>query len=151
LLVTGSNGADTITVTSAKGTVVANGGNDTITFNAAAVALGDQAIVLSAKDFVAGGSLVATFTAVGNQVINFSSDIEAKLVIGGANLGTTMANQAVGATIDGQNNVAFTDGVLQFDINGDGAFNAADDFAITLTGVAAVTYNATNDYFVLSA
>lgn len=151
LLVTGSNGLDTLTVGSARGTVVANGGgNDTITFNAAAAALGDQAIVLSAKDFVAGGSLVATFTNVGNQVINFSSDIEAKLVIGGTNLGTTMANQAVGATINGQNNVAFSGGFLQFDVNGDGAFNAADDLQIALAGVTSVTYNAANDYFVVA-
>jgi hypothetical protein len=103
----------------------------------------------------AAATLNGTDGAVGGldgfAVLNFSSDIEAKLTVGGVNLGSTVANQAVGAAINGQNNVAFTGGVLQFDINGDGAFNAADDFAITLAGVAAVTYNATNDYFVLSA
>ena len=150
LLVTGSNGRDTVTVTSTMGTVIANGGNDTITFRAAAAALGDQSVNLSAKDFVAGGALTAAFTTVGNQVINFSSDIEGQLLIGGVNLGTTAANQAVGATINGQNNVAFTGGALQFDVNGDGAFTAADDLQITLAGVTTVTYNAANDYFVVA-
>lgn len=150
LLVTGSNGADTVTVVSAKGTVVANGGNDVITFSTAAAALGDQSVNLSAKDFVANTALNVTFTTVGNQVIDFTSDIEALLKIGGVNLGTTTANQAVGTAINGQNNVAFTGGALQFDLNGDGAFNAADDLSITLTGVATVTYNAANDYFVVA-
>ena len=150
ILLTGSNGLDTLTVVAAKGTVVSNGGNDVITFNAAAAALGDQSVNLSAKDFVAGGALTAAFTTVGNQVINFSSDIEGQLLIGGVNLGTTAANQAVGATINGQNNVAFTGGALQFDVNGDGAFTAADDLQITLAGVTTVTYNAANDYFVVA-
>lgn len=150
LLVTGSNGADTVTVVSTKGTVVANGGNDVITFSAAAAALGDQSVNLSAKDFVANTALNVTFTTVGNQVIDFTSDIEALLKIGGVNLGTTTANQAVGTAINGQNNVAFTGGALQFDLNGDGVFNATDDLSITLTGVASVTYNAANDYFVVA-
>lgn len=164
LLVTGSNGVDTLTVTSTKGTVIANGGNDVIVFSGNAAALGDQSVNLSAKDFVAGGSVAATFTATtlngtdgaagasdGFAVLNFSSDIEAMLKIGGVNLGTTTANQAVGAAINGQNNVAFTGGVLQFDVNGDGVFNAADDFQVTLAGVANVDYNAAGDFFVLSA
>lgn len=158
LLVTGSNGADNITVISAKGTVIANGGNDTITFSTAAAALGDQSVDLSAKDFVAGGALNVTYTlgVGGFEVINFSSDIENLLKIGGVNLGTTTANQVVGAAIDGQNNVAWDNvgKVLQFDVNGDGAFNAADDFSITLTGTATavttVTYDAANDFFVLA-
>ena len=32
----------------------------------------------------------------------------------------------------------------------DGAFNAADDFQVTLTGVTTVTYNATDDLFHLA-
>lgn len=152
LLVTGSNGRDTVTVTSTKGTVIANGGNDTIVFNAAAAALGDQSVNLSAKDFVAGGAQTVTFnnTSDGFAVVNFSSDIEALLKIGGVNLGTTTANQAVGAAINGQNNVALAANVLQFDVNGDGVFNAADDYQITLTGVTAVTYDAANDFFVMT-
>lgn len=154
LLVTGSNGIDTVTVESARGTVVANGGNDVITFSTAAAALGDQSVNLSAKDFVAGGALNVTVQAgsAGFAVINFSSDIENTLKIGGVNLGTTTANQNVGAAINGQNNVAIVGGALQFDVNGDGVFNAADDLSITLTGVnTTITYNAANDYFVLTA
>ena len=164
ILLTGSNGLDNLTVVAAKGTVVSNGGNDTIIFTGAAAAVADQSVNLTAKDFVAGGAKVVTFAAGtlngtngaaggadGFAVLNFSSDIEAKLLVGGVNLGTTVANQAVGATINGQNNVAFTGGVLQFDVNGDGAFSAADDLAITLAGVANVTYNAAGDYFVLSS
>ena len=164
LLVTGSNGLDTLTVVAAKGTVIANGGNDTAIFSGDALALADQSLVLSAKDFVAGGALVATFTAAtlngtdaaaggndGFAVLNFSSDIEGKLLIGGVNLGTTAANQAVGATINGQNNVAFATNVLMFDVNGDGAFDAANDLQIALAGVTSVTYNAAGDFFVLSS
>lgn len=164
LLITGSNGVDTLTVVAPKGTVVANGGSDTIVFSGAALALADQAVVLSAKDYVAGGNVTATFATGtlngtngvagandGFAVLNFSSAIESKLLIGGVNLGATTANQAVGAVLNGQNNVAFSAGVLQFDLNGDGVFNAADDFQVTLTGVAAVTYNAASDFFVLSS
>lgn len=164
LLVTGSNGVDTLTVTSTKGTVIANGGNDVIVFSGNAAALGDQSVNLSAKDFVAGGSVVATFAAAtlagtdaaaggadGYAVLNFSSDIEALLKVGNVVLGQTNANQTVGAVINGQNNVAFTGGVLQFDVNGDGVFNAADDFQVTLAGVVNVDYNAAGDFFVLSA
>lgn len=153
ILVTGTNGVDNITVNSIKGTVVANGGNDTVVFNGVAAAVGDQAVVLSAKDFVAGGALNVTFAAgsANNAIINFSSDIESKLIVGGANLGSTVANQAIGGVINGQNNVALVGGVLQFDVNGDGAFNAADDFSITLTGLnTTVTYNAAGDFFVLA-
>ena len=152
ILLTGSNGLDNLTVVAAKGTVVSNGGNDNIIFTGTAAAVGDQAVVLSAKDFVAGGALNVTFAALSanNAIINFSSDIESKLIVGGANLGSTVANQAIGGAINGQNNVALVAGVLQFDVNGDGAFNAADDFSITLTGLTTVTYNAAGDFFVLA-
>jgi len=166
MLVTGSNGLDTITVVAPKGTVVANGGNDVIAFTGNAAALADQSVSLTAKDFVAAGNVTATFTATtlngtdaaagGNDgwaVLNFSNDILSKLVVGGVNLATTTANQAVGAAINAQNNVAFdvATTTLQFDVNGDGAFNAADDFQVVLAGVATVDFNAANDFFVLSS
>ena len=40
----------------------------------------------------------------------------------------------LGSAIDAGNSVAFAGDVLQIDVNLDGAFNAADDFQITLTG-----------------
>lgn len=152
LLVTGSNAADTVTVTSAKGTVVANGGNDTITFSTAAVTVGDLAVKLGALDFVAGGKVTVSgiAAAVTTGVIDFTAAIENTLKVGGLNLGTSLANVAIGATLGATTNVAFdtVTKALQFDLNGDGVFNAGTDFAITLTGAASVTYNAAADVFI---
>lgn len=152
LLVTGSNAADTVTVTSAKGTVVANGGNDTITFSTAAVTVGDLAVKLGALDFVAGGNVTVSGIgpAVTTGVIDFTAAIENTLKVGGLNLGTSLANVVIGATLDATTNVAFdtVSKELKFDLNGDGVFTAGTDFAITLTGAASVTYNAAADVFI---
>ncbi|KFE43828.1 DUF4214 domain-containing protein [Pseudomonas syringae] len=154
LLVTGTNGIDTVTVTSAKGTVVGNGGNDTVNFSATSAAVGDQTVKFGAADFVAGGNTTVAFAAAtvtaATGVVDFTSAIENTLKIAGVNLGTTTANQSVGATLNATNNVAFNAGVLQFDLNGDGVYTAGTDFAVTLTGVAAVSYNAAADIFTVA-
>lgn len=64
------------------------------------------------------------------------------------NLGTSLADVAIGNTLSATTNVAFNAGVLQFDLNGDGVFTAGTDFSITLTGAAGVTYNAAADVFI---
>lgn len=152
LLVTGSNAVDTVTVTSAKGTVVANGGNDVITFSTAAAAVGDLAVKLGALDFVAGGNVTVSgiAAAVTTGVIDFTSAIENTLKVGGVNLGTSAANVAIGTALSATSNVAFdvASKALQFDLNGDGVFTAGTDFAITLTGAASVSYNAAADVFI---
>ena len=153
LLVTGSNAADTVIVTSAKGTVVGNGGNDSITFGTAAVAVGDLAVKLGAIDFVAGGNVTVAGgngTVVTTAVIDFTSAIENTLKVGGVNLGTSAANVAIGTALSATSNVAFdvASEALQFDLNGDGVFTAGTDFAITLTGAASVSYNAAADVFI---
>ena len=152
LLVTGSNAVDTVTVTSAKGTVVANGGNDIITFSATSAAVGDQTVKLGAIDFVAGGNVTAAFAAATitakTGVVDFTSAIENTLKVDGLNLGTSLADVAIGNTLSATTNVAFNAGVLQFDLNGDGVFTAGTDFSITLTGAAGVTYNAAADVFI---
>ena len=156
LLVTGSNAADTVIVTSAKGTVVANGGNDTITFSTAAAALGDQTVKLGAIDFVAGGSVTAAFLAATltakTGVVDFTSAIENTLKVDGVNLGASLANVAIGTALSATSNVAFDAASkgLQFDLNGDGVFTAGTDFQIILTGAAGVTYNAAADVFVVA-
>lgn len=156
LLVTGSNAADTVIVTSDKGTVVANGGNDIITFGKAAATSGDLAVKLGAIDFVAGGNVTVNGVgaAVTTGVIDFTSAIENTLKVGGVNLGTSAADVLVGTALSATSNVAFiaaaggTPAALQFDLNGDGVYTAGTDFAITLTGATSVTYNAAADVFV---
>ena len=53
----------------------------------------------------------------------------------------------VGATFDASNNVRYTGGHLQVDLNGDHLFNAAQDFDISLSGVGSVTWNAATQQF----
>jgi len=40
--------------------------------------------------------------------------------------------------------------VLQVDLDGDGAFNAASDFQLQIAGITSVTYHAAQDMFFLS-
>jgi len=154
LLVTGSNAVDTVIVTSDKGTVVANGGNDIITFGKAAATSGDLAVKLGAIDFVAGGNVTVAGVdaAATTAVIDFTSAIENTLKVGGVNLGTSAANVNIVSALSATSNVAFDTAseALQFDLNGDGVFTAGTDFAITLTGAASVSYNAAADVFVVA-
>ena len=73
-----------------------------------------------------------------------------ELQIGGVALNALSSDAILGGALLVGTSIAFTGAVLEIDVNLDGAFNAADDFQITLAGVTTVTYNATDDLFHLA-
>jgi hypothetical protein len=86
--------------------------------------------------------------------INFSGAIEALLERGNAAMSSLGGDLVIGggAFAAGVTNIRLTAAKqLQIDLNGDGAFTAASDFQIALTGgaVTTVTYVAAGDYFLL--
>ena len=62
----------------------------------------------------------------------------------------TAANTALGSVFDAANNIRFSSGHLQIDVDGDNQFTAAQDFDVAVNGTGALSYNATTDMFELS-
>lgn len=167
ILIKGSTGVDTITANNAATnavTVFTGGGSDVLQlgFTGAAHTLKFTATALNSGD-VAAGSVIAinagnAFQAADTVTIDFGSTLEGLLKVGGANLGTTLANVAlVGQAFGPNTNVIAIDNgndtVFQIDLNGDGVYTQASDFQITLTGLANNTLNyiAATDVFTFTA
>lgn len=167
LLAKGTGKNDTIdidngaTVTS---TLYLGGGSDTVTVDGGgtdAHTLIYTATALNAGDIKAGDSstLALTGVAAGDTVtINFSSALEALLKSGSTLLSATGANINVhGTTISATTNIAAAEAggtmTLQIDINGDGAYAAADDYQLTITGTGTddtLIYNAAADTLIFT-
>jgi Ca2+-binding RTX toxin-like protein len=73
-----------------------------------------------------------------------------ELQIGGVALNALTADALLPGALTANTSVAFSGGVLMVDLDGDGSFNPADDFQISLGGVTAATYNVTDDLFHLA-
>lgn len=164
VVVTG-NGDNAITLTGSRNTIEAGSGNDTIIAgngrDSISGGLGDDVLAGGAGKDVYSWS-EATMGAGDNNVIkdgkgsqiNLTDAINA-LKIGGKDLGDVSKGKvSVGSNIDADNSVAFVkDGgkqFLQIDLNGDGQFNAAQDFQIEIVGtttIKGVVYNAKTDTF----
>jgi len=163
---TGGNGNDTLnggdgndSLNGGNGNDILNGGNgidgliggagiDIFNGGAGADKIFYVATAPGTADLEAGGS--DTVLGGAGDLIDLSSAIENLLKLGGSSLADLNANAAVGAVVDSSNGVAFSGGVLEIDLNSDGVYNAAQDFHISLAGVASVTYNAGGDYFTLA-
>ncbi len=167
ILVKGTAKNDTIDLDNAATlttTLYLGGGNDTVTVRGGGTGnhtLIYTATALNSGDVKAGSVSTITLTGVaaGDKVIlNFGSAIEALLKNGGTVLGTSTANVNIhGTTLSANTNVAAAQSagnmVLQIDLNGDGVYNAADDWQITLVGTGTddtLVYDAANDYFVFT-
>lgn len=132
------NGKDSISGGLGNDTLEGGNGKDTYSWSNATMGAGD-------KDVVSDGK--------GSQ-INLTDAINA-LKIGDQVLGDVNKGKvAVGSTIDANNSVAFvTEGgkqFLQIDLNGDGKFNAGQDFQIEIVGtntIKGVVFNAKTDTF----
>lgn len=160
ILVKGGTADDALTIdTDIAATVYTGGGSDVVTLEATtADTLIFTATALNAGDVLAGDALTVNGTDVG-AIFNFSSTLEALLKVGGTVLSTAAANQdidaaAFGATTNVDATVGAANIVFQIDLNGDGAYTAANDFQITFAGAvtagaAGVQYNFANDYFEL--
>ena len=75
--------------------------------------------------------------------------ILASLTIDGRALNGLTHDVNVRRALDEQNSIAFDDGRLQIDLDGDGQFQAAVDFQIALPDVRTVGFDATTDLFML--
>ena len=95
-------------------------------------------------DVVAGQvDKITDFTT--NDVIDFASDVGLK--IGGVALSSLPADVTISATFASGTNVRFAGGHLQVDVNGDGAFIAASNFDVDLTGTSAVHWSVADQAF----
>lgn len=174
-VVVAGNGNDTLVLKGAKNTVEGGAGNDAITTKFGKDSLGggegnDSLNAGAGNDSISGGAgndtlvggagkdtFIWTDVAVDevDQVqdakgskLDLSglklSDAAVALKIGGA--AVTENKTAVGGTLDANNNIAFVDGNLVVDLNGD---NTAD-FTIDIVGtntIKGVVYNAKTDTF----
>lgn len=171
LLVKATANADTINLSNTATktvTLYTGGGSDNIALDGGATAnqtLKFTSTALNAGDVKAGDAIAITLSggAAGGQVhLDFGTAIEALLKNGGTVLGTAAANvgiqgTALGVTTNVASSVAVAGGAdvttFQIDLNGDGVYNAADDFQvqITVTGVAGaddtLVYNAATKMF----
>ena len=129
-------------------TVAGGTGDDTLTGGAGNDLFRYDATSLNTSDVTANGHDVINGAAAGDLIGLLGLNDE--LQIGGVALDALSSDALLGSAIDASNSVAFAGDVLQIDVNLDGAFNAADDFQVTLTGVTTVTYNATDDLFHLA-
>ena len=167
LLAKGTGKNDTIDIDNAAtitSTLYLGGGSDTVTVaggGTSAHTLIYGATALNAGDIKAGDSstLALTGVAAGDTVtINFSSALEALLKSGSTLLSATGANINVhGTTISATTNIAAAEVggtmTLQIDVNGDGAYTAADDYQLTITGTGTndtLIYNAAADTLIFT-
>ncbi|NJD05747.1 MAG: hypothetical protein FIA97_04520, partial [Methylococcaceae bacterium] len=124
-----------------RGADVMEGGSGTDTYRYEAAVLGND-------DLVAGGHDLIRDEA--GSRIDFSAGIEAALKIGGRTLSTLNGTVALGDRLDADNSIAYANGQLLLDLNGDGAFNDTADFRIELIGhLSGVIYDAAHDRLIL--
>lgn len=167
LLVKGSSKNDTIDTDNAAtktNTLYTGGGSDTVVIQGASDAASTMiftATALNAGDLKAGDATTVTLTgasAGATVTINLTSTLEGLLKSGGTLLSATTGNINIhGTALSATTNVAAAQAggnmVLQFDLNGDGAYAATDDAQITLVGTGTddtLVYNAANDYFLFT-
>jgi methionine-rich copper-binding protein CopC len=163
LLIRGTAKNDTLLVNNAAttATIFTGGGTDAVTIEGTLNdSLNFTATAFNAGDVKAGNVVTVTGVAAANDLtVAFAGAFNNLLKVGGATLGTSLANVALTAAFNttpaGLTNVIYVDDTgagnaeLRFDLNGDGLYTQTDDFAIVLVGsnTAAATYNATTDTF----
>lgn len=132
------NGKDSISGGLGNDTLEGGNGKDTYSWSNATMGAGEKNVVIDGK---------------GSQ-INLTDAINALKIGGQALESVNKGKVAVGSTIDANNSVAFvTEGdkqFLQVDLNGDGKFNADQDFQIEIVGtntIKGVVFNAKTDTF----
>ena len=143
----GGDGNDTLTGNDGDDTLIGGAGNDTLNGGAGSDIYRYVATVFGTD---VGGGQADTIAAGTGDRIDFSSGLEGLLKIGGVSLSALTANTALGSVFDAANNIRFSSGHLQIDVNGDNVFTAAQDFDVAVNGAGALSHNATTDMFELS-
>lgn len=164
LIVTG-NGDNQITLTGGKNTVESGSGSDYIVTGSGqdsiSGGLGNDTLIGGegkdvyswAEGTMGAGNAHVIIDGRGSQ-INLTDAVNALKIGGQALESADKGKVAVGSTIDANNSVAFvTEGDKQFlrvDLNGDGQFNADQDFQIVIVGtntIKGVVFNTKTDTF----
>ncbi len=149
---TGSGQIDQITGGPGSDVLDGDGGADAFVWTAEALDSGDVAAGDDDSLQTSGGSVQ------GGEIVNFAAGVEDALLIGGEAASDLGDDTDLGDTFAADNNIVFVDAgggddLIRIDLNGDQAFNAADDFQITIDdaddNVTAATYSAANDWIVL--
>ncbi|MBV5308961.1 SwmB domain-containing protein, partial [Chromatium okenii] len=164
LEVKGTTDVDTINA-SANGialTFFGNGGKDVVTLDSGQTSsLQFTTAILGSGDMKAGDMLIVKGAAAGGDLsINLAAGVEAVLKSATTNLGAAASNVALITTIDANSNVGYItdvdlnadgrlDTALRIDLNGNGAFDANNDWQVIIDNATTtgVTYNATTDVF----
>ena len=145
----GEDGADKLTGGDGNDVLFGGRGIDTIIGGTGVDKISYSSTALGSEDLENGGTDIVV-EGVGDY-IDFTATIESSLSINGSKLADLTAKSTlVGSVINAENGIAFSDGIIHIDLNGDGAFDAGHDFQINLVGIQAVAYNAAGDYFMLS-
>ncbi|KJS40062.1 MAG: hypothetical protein VR70_06720 [Rhodospirillaceae bacterium BRH_c57] len=164
----GNSKVDTVTALDAATNAVTaftGGGSDVLELG---VTGATHALNFTATDFTTGdiraGNVITinagnAFQAGDIVTINLSSVLEGLLKVSGTTLAAAAGNVTLVGTalVAGTTNVNAVDGgnntVLQVDINNDGVYTAADDFAIDIMGLAnnTLAYTAATDLFTFTA
>ena len=103
---------------------------------------------MNSLDVATGQADFISATAAGD-LISMLGLID-EITIGNVALSALTANAVVGSALNATNNIAFTGGVLQIDLDNNDSFNALNDFQVQLTGVTTVTYFQADDQFHLA-
>jgi Ca2+-binding RTX toxin-like protein len=150
----GENGFDVLDGGIGSDTLIGGAGNDNMSDGDDTAGEVDwflyEADTLDTADVVAGGA--DTITASDHDFLRMDGLLD-ELVVNGDFLDTLAANTALGSAIDSVNSIAYDDTLhqLQIDVNGDGAFVAADDFMIQLgDNIVSVTFISATDQFDLA-
>jgi hypothetical protein len=162
----GDSGSDTLWADSGKDTLNGDAGNDFLYGGNGR----DLLIGGDGNDYMVGGASRDTYqytaTSLGSgdlsgggyDVINdgsgsridFSSGVEAALLLNGTSLSALNGKALLGSSIDSNNSIAYSQGLLMIDINGDHVFNAKEDFSIEVIGrVGGAHYDSKLDMLVL--
>ena len=136
--ISGGPGDDLLSGGPGNDTILGGSGSDAFLYGAASLGSGDAA----------AGERDSILAKAGDQIS--MAGLVDELEVGGVALSALSAGTAIGTTLNADTNIAFVNGSLLIDVDGDGSFSAAQDFQIALTGVTAIVYEASGDVFQLS-
>jgi hypothetical protein len=84
------------------------------------------------------------------SLIDFTAAVEGLLKTGGTVLSAVDGKTQLADAIDADNSIAYSEGQILVDVNGDGQYTADGDFRIELVkAVGQVSYDGTQDVLIL--
>ena len=136
--ISGGPGGDLLSGGQGDDTIIGGSGSDAFLYGATSLGSGD----------VAAGERDSILAKAGDRIS--MAGLVDELEVGGVALSALSGDAAIGSALGADTNIAFVNGSLLIDVDGDGSFSAAQDFEIALAGVIAVAYDANGDVFQLS-